>query len=68
MKTLDVNNYGVQEMNAGEMRENNGGMDIGGWLTVAEYMYKAGKIWVREQSRVLDQLGSDAQNAAVQYN
>lgn len=25
MKTLDVNNYGVQEMNTGEMRENNGG-------------------------------------------
>ena len=25
MKTLDVNNLGVQEMNAGEMRESNGG-------------------------------------------
>jgi hypothetical protein len=26
MKNLDLNNCGVQEMNAGEMRENNGGM------------------------------------------
>ena len=25
MKNLDLNNCGVQEMNAGEMRENNGG-------------------------------------------
>ena len=25
MKTLDLNNYGVQEMNAVEMQENNGG-------------------------------------------
>ena len=25
MKNLDLNKYGVQEMNAGEMRENNGG-------------------------------------------
>lgn len=26
MKNLDLNKYGVQEMNAGEMRENNGGV------------------------------------------
>ena len=26
MKTLDLNNYGVQEMNAVEIREKNGGM------------------------------------------
>ena len=26
MKNLDLNNYGVQEMNAGEIRENNGGL------------------------------------------
>ena len=25
MKNLDLNKYGVKEMNAGEMRENNGG-------------------------------------------
>jgi len=28
MKNLDLNNYGVQEMNAGEMRDNNGGFFI----------------------------------------
>ena len=26
MKNLNLNNYGVQEMNAEEMRENNGGL------------------------------------------
>jgi len=31
MKNLDLNNFGVQEMNAGEMRETDGGKDIFGW-------------------------------------
>lgn len=34
MKNLDLNNYGVQEMNAGEMREVDGG-SLGEWLSNA---------------------------------
>ena len=37
MKNLDLNKYGVQEMNAGEMKENNGGilLEVLKFLTVA---------------------------------
>lgn len=35
MKNLNLNNYGVQEMNAEEMRENNGGMFLlGDWWMI----------------------------------
>jgi len=32
MKNLDLNNYGVQELNAKEMRETDGGADAVDWV------------------------------------
>jgi hypothetical protein len=34
MKNLDLNNYGVQEMNAGEMREIEGGLANLVWFAI----------------------------------
>jgi len=36
MRNLNLNNYGVQEMNAGEMRENNGGYGSYAWPTMTK--------------------------------
>ena len=67
MKTLDLNKYGVQEMNVEEMRENEGG-GWSDWVTAAQLAYSAVKTWVNAQAPVLNKLGTDAQIAAMQYN
>jgi len=47
MKNLDLNNYGVLEMNAEEMREKNGGWIITAILVVASLSAMAYAIWLK---------------------
>ena len=68
MKTMDLQAMGLTEMNEMEMHRVDGGVSLSDLITYGQVVYYAAKLWVKNQSEVLEQLGTDAEIAAMQYN
>ena len=70
MKNLNLNKYGVQEMNAEEMRKENGGSLLGDYALGKAIDYAIEGWWslCKSAASTCSRLGSYAETAAVQYN